>query len=437
MELGEHTCALYDNDADRRAVVGRVLRDGLQRNMKILYVADGAAIDQIRGWFGLSEEEHAGRVTFGQADDCYGKGGRFDPDCMIDHVNCEIKKAEAEGFAGLLATGEMSWALRGIPGSERLMEYEAKLNRVYPGSRGAGLCQYDMRLFPPARSLDVLRAHPKAVVGRQTYDNLYYLPPEEMLSDRREEAELQRWIGNLATRHELLERLRARSAQLEAANRELEEFAHSASHDLKSPLRAINAYSGLLAKHLAATLDHEGRTLLDAIGGATRRMEAVVGALLALGGIGQRELRRERVDLSALARAVVEELRQGEPGRAVEARIQDGLFEDADPVLARIILQNLIGNAWKFTGERADAVLEFGRLPGTVDYFVRDNGAGFDPAFAANLFKPFRRLHAGSRFPGSGVGLATVHRAVARHEGEVWAESEPEKGATFWFRLRP
>ncbi|ABG03278.1 histidine kinase [Rubrobacter xylanophilus DSM 9941] len=241
-------------------------------------------------------------------------------------------------------------------------------------------------------------------------------------------------------------RLRAQAAgrKLEEANRELEAFSYSVSHDLRAPLRSIEGFSQILLEDYGERLDAEGRDYLNRVRRASQRMALLIDALLGLSRLGRREVRLARVDLSRMAREIVEELRQREPGREVEVRVEDGLEATADPGLVKVALENLLGNAWKFTAREERAVIEFGRAvrerePGRPlsCYYVRDNGVGFDMAYAGKLFGPFQRLHTEEEFEGTGVGLATVWRVVRRHGGVIWAEAAEGEGAAFYFTLSP
>jgi len=236
---------------------------------------------------------------------------------------------------------------------------------------------------------------------------------------------------------ELERRVRERTRQLEFANAELEAFVYAVSHDLRAPLRALDGFSQIVIEDYADRLDEAGRQHLQRIRGAAQRMAMLLDDLLELSRMTRRELRRERVDLSALATEIVEELQSQEPGRRVACRIAPGLSAEADPHLARVVLQNLLANAWKFTAPREQAVVEVGaeRRGDETAFYVRDNGVGFDMAYAHKLFMPFQRLHDPAEFPGTGVGLATVRRIVHRHGGRTWAEGRPDEGATFWFTL--
>jgi signal transduction histidine kinase len=231
--------------------------------------------------------------------------------------------------------------------------------------------------------------------------------------------------------------LERRLAELGTVNRELEAFSYSVSHDLRAPLRAIDGFSQALLDEYGARLDDEGRDYLGRVRAAAQRMGELIDDLLDLSRVSRREMRREPVDLSAIARTVVQQLRRAAPGREVDAVIAEGLVAEGDAHLLRIALENLVGNAWKFTGPRARSRIEIGAVhaDGIATYFVADDGVGFDMAYADKLFGAFQRLHGMREFPGTGIGLATVQRIVLRHGGRVWARAEVGKGATFYFTL--
>jgi signal transduction histidine kinase len=233
------------------------------------------------------------------------------------------------------------------------------------------------------------------------------------------------------------ERILRDSAELKAANRELESFSYSVSHDLRAPLRAIDGFSQVLAEDYGAKLDAEARACLQRIRGATQRMGMLIDDLLKLSRVTRTEIRREQIDLSAMANEIARDLRAGDPERRAHFEIASGLLAQGDSHLLRIVLQNLLSNAWKFTSKRAEARIEMGLLRdnGQSTYFVRDNGAGFDPAYADRLFGAFQRLHGVEEFPGTGIGLATVQRVILRHGGKVWAEGAVDRGATIYFTL--
>ena len=237
---------------------------------------------------------------------------------------------------------------------------------------------------------------------------------------------------------ELERRVRERTTELERANRELEAFSYSISHDLRAPLRSMDGFAQVLDEDYGALLDAAGKEHLGRIRKAAQRMGLLIDDIIDLARLSQSEMNVRDVDLSALAAEIAAELASAQPDREVKLRIAPGLAARGDRSLLRIFMQNLLENAWKYTSKRADAEVEFGcvQLPsGEAAYFVRDNGAGFDMAFADRLFRPFTRLHRVEDFTGTGIGLATVARIAERHGGRVWAEAEKGKGATFYFTL--
>ncbi len=236
----------------------------------------------------------------------------------------------------------------------------------------------------------------------------------------------------------LNEELSAHAAELDAANKELEAFSYSASHDLRTPLTRIYSASQALLEGYSHVLDENGRFFARTIYEACEQMEELVEALLALSRVTRSEMQREEVDISLLVLELAASLQQAEPERRVDFDIASDVKVNADPQLLTVALENLLGNAWKYTGKCGAARVEFGvtEMEGETVYFVRDNGAGFDMNKAADLFKPFHRLHNANDFPGTGVGLATVQRVIQRHGGRVWGEGAVDKGATFYFTLK-
>jgi PAS domain S-box-containing protein len=234
-----------------------------------------------------------------------------------------------------------------------------------------------------------------------------------------------------------LQQERQARAALEAANKELEAFSYSVSHDLRAPLRAIDGFSNTLLTGYHDVLDERGQDYLRRVRAAAQKMGQLIDDILDLSRATRAEMREQPVDLSTLAGDILNELKADQPERSVEIDVQPGLVAEADPHLIRIALYNLLGNAWKFTSKRETARIEFGSYDkdGETVFFVRDNGAGFDQAYAEKLFSPFQRLHRETEFSGTGIGLALVSRILSRHHGRIWAESEPDKGATFYFTL--
>jgi light-regulated signal transduction histidine kinase (bacteriophytochrome) len=248
---------------------------------------------------------------------------------------------------------------------------------------------------------------------------------------------------NVNLRNEIAERARAEQelrhakASAEDANKELEAFNYSVSHDLRAPLRSIDGFSQALLEDYADRLDAEGSRYLNHVRTSAQQMGELIDGLLSLSRVTRAELQREPVNLSEVARSVLVKLQNAQPGRDVEVFVQPDLTAQADSRLLDVVLTNLLGNAWKFTGRCAPARIEFAAQDDMQPrvFFVRDNGAGFDPAYSAKLFGVFQRLHTMKEFEGTGIGLATVQRIIRRHGGRVWAEGEVDRGATFYFTL--
>lgn len=237
---------------------------------------------------------------------------------------------------------------------------------------------------------------------------------------------------------ELEQRVADRTAELQASNRELQAFCYLVAHDLSTPLRGINGFSAILLEEYADRLDEAGRRYLERMGAAADRMGQLINDLLELSRVTRRELHREKVDLSRLVESIIDDLRQKAPDRETEVIIAQNLEEEGDPILIRLAMENLLGNACKYTARVPSPRIEFGScmVNGETVYYVRDNGIGFDMAYVHKLFIPFQRLHGIDEYGGTGIGLAAVQRIITRHGGKIWAEGEPGKGATFYFTVR-
>jgi PAS domain S-box-containing protein len=268
------------------------------------------------------------------------------------------------------------------------------------------------------------------------YESGNYVGAMAMITDVTQRREAEAQVRQLNA--ELERRIAERTAQLEFSNRELEAFAYSVAHDLRAPLRSISNFTLALSEDCADKLDELGLDYLKRIRASSQRMSELIDGILALSRVNRVEFVEENVNLSALACSISEQLQRWQPERNVLFQLQDGLVDRGDSQLLRLVLENLLGNAWKFTRERPVARIEFGLLPGEGTrrvYFVRDNGAGFDMEYQQKLFGVFQRLHTQQEFEGNGVGLATVQRIVRRHGGHAWGEGRVGQGATFCFTL--
>lgn len=244
-------------------------------------------------------------------------------------------------------------------------------------------------------------------------------------------------ITDMTTHREAQTELARSNQALESVNRELESFAYSVSHDLRAPLRAMTGFAEIVLQDYSNRLDADGTSYLQRIRAAAERMGGLIDDLLALSRVTRSELHREPVDVSALAREIADGLQERSPEREMALEIEPDLAAEADPHLLRILLDNLLSNAWKFTRNTPDANVRVAQAEddGECVFLVQDNGAGFDMAYASKLFGAFQRLHGQDEFPGTGIGLATAQRIVLRHGGRMWAEGAVGKGATFYFTL--
>ncbi|HEY0987501.1 MAG TPA: response regulator [Kofleriaceae bacterium] len=364
----------------------------------------------------------------------------------VQHVDCILLDRLMPGLSGAETCARIKAApvVRDIP-LIMLTSLEGRDAMIDGFSAGAD------DFISKSSGLDVLKARVQAQIRRKQFEDEHRSVREQLLRTEHEAAEARAARELAETRAALVEQLERTNRELATANRELadsnrklaivnrelEAFSYSVSHDLRAPLRSIDAFTRALDEDAGDRLDPPSRSHLRRVLAATGQMSDLIDALLALSRISRAQLVRTGVDLSAAAAAVIDELRRRDAQRTVEVIIEPDLRCCADGKLVRVLLDNLLGNAWKFTSRRPHARIEIGS---TIDqeaqiYFVRDNGAGFDPALADHLFTPFQRLHSDADFKGTGIGLATVHRIIERHGGRIWAAGAVGAGATFYFTL--
>ncbi|MGH8177290.1 MAG: sensor histidine kinase [Steroidobacter sp.] len=331
----------------------------------------------------------------------------------FDLLLTDLTMPEMDGVAFLKAAHEIDAQLIGI-----VMTGHGSIDTAVAAMK-AGALDYILKPFTLRMIRPVLER--ALAVRNLRNENLKLRRTEEVI--RRINSDLEKRVDD-------------RTRQLTEANRELEAFSHSVSHDLRAPLRSINGFGAILLEEYAGTLDETARGYVDRMLRAAGRMEQLIGDLMRLSHASGVELRDAHIDLSKLAASIVADLREREPDRKVQAIISDGMSCRGDRQLLRIALENLIGNAWKFTRDVSDARIEMAPCSGKPDaFFIRDNGAGFRPEQAKNLFAPFRRLHSSAEFPGTGVGLSIVQRIIRRHGGWISAEGLVGQGATFSFAV--
>jgi len=459
-------------------VVVPFLSAGLRNNWRCLYVGSPAMIQMVDSALTDHGVDTAGEVQLRSlilsSDQSHLMNGNFEPQRMVDMLCGFVDEAVEDGLEGLCATGDMLWELGTTKNFDRLLEYEALLEEVFRSKPLRGICQYHRNMVPAQAVRNALLAHRSVYIGEQlNSDNFFYIPPELLLERhngstaakqgewmcqqitrvleaeqrrdkalaalRASEAHQRQLSEELAEMNRHLERrVMERTAELETANKHLESFSYSVSHDLRAPLRSILGFSEMLAEECGEALGESGRKHLNRVLANSQRMEGLIDGLLTLSGLVRTELMRVPVDLTRMVEEVAQEIRESAPERPADIVIQKGLETVGDCTLLRAAFTNLVGNAWKFTSKVAHARIEIAQKKsesGRTIFFVKDNGAGFEMKYAQRLFGVFQRLHGEQEFPGTGIGLATVHRIIERHGGEIWAESAPGQGATFWFTL--
>jgi PAS domain S-box-containing protein len=381
-----------DNTARRR--VDEALRKNEAQLQAIIENLDeGVLVSDLNG--ALLQSNHAAQELHGHAN-----------------LDGFVETFELSGTDGaVLASAE--WPLARILRGEKLRGLEVRIRRIHDDWQ---------RVFSYGGTL-VRDAGGQPLMAVVTIGDI---------TERRRAADVIRQLNT-----DLEQRIVERTAQLQTANNELEAFCYSVSHDLRAPLRSLDGFSQALLEDYADKLDAQGQNYLGRIRAGSQRMGHLIDDLLNLSRVSRGEMSREVADISKMAREVVEELQASAPERETEFLIAGGLIAETDPRLLRIVLTNLLGNAWKFTAKQPHARIEFGCSGenGGKEYFTRDNGAGFDETYSDKLFGVFQRLHSASDFPGTGIGLATVQRIIQRQGGRVWAEGKVGQGATFHFTL--
>jgi len=475
-EVSRHKCLIYDGDpSEQLPVVVPFLLDGLQNNWRCLYVGSPDVIRMVEQALianGVNTMREAGRgaIVF-SSDRSHLTTGTFNPRQMVEWLSQAIDEAVHAGFEGLCATGDMRWELGEDGNFDHLLEYEAILEQLFRDKPLRGICQYHRDIVPAHAVRSALATHRSAYLGKALQrDNFFYIPPELILEPRsgplkmgewmcqqiirvldaesardkamtalkESEAQQRRLAEQLAEMNRDLERrVQERTFQLEQANRELEAFSYSVSHDLRSPLQHINGFAGLLAEDCEGALGQKGQQYIERIQAGTKQMAELINDLLRLAKLTQTKPNFGKVQLSTIVRNVIDTLKLKEPERLIDVAIEGEIELVGDSGLLRVAIENLMSNAWKYTAKNPRPAIGFGSIsePDGRTYFVRDNGAGFDMKHAAKLFEPFQRLHGEQEFPGHGIGLATVRKIIRLHGGKIWAQAEPGKGATFYFTL--
>jgi len=448
LRQGDHLCLIYDHAAERLAALIPFLQRGLAAGERCLYLADGATTDRVERALSeegidLGRERERGGLVLLTRRDAYLKDGRFDPGAMMDLLRQAEQEALDDGFTGLRMAGEMNWCLGSEPGTERALEYEARLNPFLAGSRSIALCQYERSRFTPRRIHDILRTHPVAVLGDEICPNAFYEPPEMVLGPTSWEervdwmiARLRQARANERKQEELTRRLAQQRGALERADRAKEEFLGMLAHELRNPLGTIS--NAIQVLRIKGNDDETWNRAIDAAERQVHRQALLVDDLLEASRVtrGEIELRCERLDFSALVRRVGEEYRATlrEAGLDFSLAVTDEplpVWGDAQRLTQ--VLSNLLENAVKFSSAGGAIRMSARRAgPGRVEVCIEDNGSGIAPEVLPHVFEVFTQAEQSlDRSKGGlGVGLAVVKGLIELHGGEVSARSEGEGKGT-------
>ena len=416
---GTHFCMFYNSKDDLLDILIPYFRAGLENGEFCMWITSWpltktAAANAIRKAIaGFDDYVRKGQIEILAHDEWYVHDGIFDSDRVLRGWVEKLDKASGLGFGGLRLTGNTFWLEK--ENWQDFMVYEDAVNSVIGNYRMLALCTYSMDRCGAAEVLDVAQSHQFVLANRHNKWTMI------------ENAEIQK----------TKEALNMRTAELEMLNAELEALTYTISHDLKTPLRAIDGFAGMILKDIGDGLDRETLRKLNVIRTNAEKMSQLLDELLNLSRTGRAGVTLSRVDMRLLVRDVWQELRAGNPGRDLELKLHELPPAMADNALMRQVLSNLLGNAVKFTRNREHAEIEVSSsiCDGFNAYCIRDNGAGFDMRYYERLFEVFRRLHSEKEFEGTGVGLAIVKKIIQKHGGTIWAEGKPGEGSAFYFTI--
>ena len=457
---GDHLCMIYDDPEQQMRAAVPFIQQGLRQGERCVYIADvdriEDTVDVLRAaGVDVTRHEQEGGLIVCTHREMYLRDGIFEPEDMIEFMRESVEEAVARGFTGFRVTGEMTWALGTESPCRGLIEYEAMLNRFFPGRPALALCQYDRKRFPAHVVRDVLRTHPMAVLGDQVCSNLYYEPPEFVLEGGHEEervdwmiSQLQRWhylsVSRDALQREVKERehfesqLKETAAALERSNHELEHFAYIASHDLQEPLRTIAGYAQLLGRRYGDQLGEEGARYIERTVSGTQRMQRLINDLLDYSRVQSRGGDFETIDVAYLMQDVLKDLKRLIKERRAKIQVDKLPSLPADPSQLRQVLANLIINAMKYCPEDRNPRIQVTcqETPAHWTLQISDNGTGIPPDQYGRIFVPFQRLvPRTSGDTGTGMGLAITRRIIERHHGRIWVESIEGEGSVFYIEL--
>lgn len=460
---GDHLCCFYESDEEFKKIMIPFIKQGLMQGEKVIYIVDANTKETIVNYL-LEDKVDAnqylskGQLQILPVDQAYMKDGIFDPDKMIELLESETQKAVQEGFSALRVTGEMTWALRGLPGSERLIEYESKLNKFFPGSRALAICQYDMRMFKPDILMDALATHPLAIIKGELLDNPNFIPPSEFLSKEKAQSVLSNSLANLFALKEfkidlenlnrasinLLEDLTESKTKLEKYSKDLEtalkvksDFTATVSHELRTPLAAIKEGIGVVIDGVAGEPNKEQKEFLEIAKRNVDRLSRLINNVLDFQKLeaGKMALKFKKYEINSILRDAFSssENLAKKKGLGYNLNLLENPFEaelDHDRIMQ--VLVNLIDNAIKYT-DQGSIKISASLSDDKVKISVKDTGHGIRAEDIPKLFEKYAQVE---RKPGgTGLGLAISKEIIEAHGGKIWVDSQFGAGSDFQFTL--
>ncbi|ARS89689.1 sensor histidine kinase [Natrarchaeobaculum aegyptiacum] len=450
LESCEHIALFYRDRAERFATVTPFVRQGIERGERVMYVVDDMTDEEVLAElrepddppgdeFGtdvdLEGALESGQLTFHTLEETYLRTGRFDADDMLEVYAQAIEEAREE-YPGLRVTANTNFVLDEEATLEEFLAYESRVNELFKGEDCIALCHYDCDRIPPEILVDVIRTHPHLVYDDTVCHNFYYTPPEEFFEPGESTRDVERMLYTLVDRAQARAELEETIDELEASNERLRRFAYVASHDLQEPLRMISTYLQLLESRHAADLDDEAQEFVDFAVDGAERMRAMVDGLHSYSRIDMADDEFEAVETDDVVTGVLNGFRDRIDGTDAAIAVEDLPAVRANPAQLEQLFANLVSNALTYSGDAPPTVEITGQRRGDRCVFaVADDGIGIDPDHTDQIFEIFGRLHATDEIDGTGVGLSLCRKIVTHHGGDIWVDSEPGEGSTFWFTL--
>ncbi|WP_312911930.1 sensor histidine kinase [Natronosalvus caseinilyticus] len=440
LETCEHIALFYRSREERFATVTPFIRQGIERGERVMYVIDDLPksdiLTELRGGdVDVDAALESGQLTFHTLEETYLRSGRFDPDDMLEVYADAIEEAKAE-YPALRVTANTNFILDEYATLEDFMAYESRVNDLFRGEDCIALCHYDCERIPPETLVDVIRTHPHLVYEDTVCHNFYYTPPEEFFEPDEPTRDVERMLNTLVDRARARSELNETVAELEESNERLRRFAYVASHDLQEPLRMISSYLQLLDSRYADDLDEEAREYIDFAVDGSDRMREMVDGLLAYSRIDMDEADFERVECDDVVDDVLTDLQVqiDETDAAVDLEPLPTVRGEVHQL--KQLFSNLVSNAIKYSGDEPPRIEIADEKRGDRCVLsVADDGIGIETEYVDQIFDIFNRLHSNDEFQGTGIGLSLCRKIVDHHGGDIWVDSEPGDGTTFYFTL--